>query len=120
MMSSERIEDVGLAPVEDLAVPCVTPKTLNAVVATACIMPDGAFIGIMSAPKMALTLPPAVLLFVSHQGVLVLYLAIAAGDIFNASMLCTATPASSSFTCDVRAGKVGSIDESDLSKHLTR
>ncbi|KAH7982716.1 hypothetical protein HPB52_006782 [Rhipicephalus sanguineus] len=112
MMSSKRIEHVDVAPAPDFAGPCITPKTLNAVAAAAYIMPNGAFSGLLStAPKPALAVPAAALLLVSHQGVLLLYRVMAAGDIFNASLLCSATPASSCFTCCVRAGKFNHPEE---------
>ncbi|KAL1428913.1 hypothetical protein MTO96_016664 [Rhipicephalus appendiculatus] len=112
MMGLERIVEVDVVPVADFAVPCMTLKTLYAVAATAYMMPNAAFSdSLSSALKPVLTLPAAVLLSYSHQGVLVLYQAIAPGDIFNASLLCTATPASSSFACDVRTCKFNLLEE---------
>ncbi|KAH6946529.1 hypothetical protein HPB50_013792 [Hyalomma asiaticum] len=110
MRSSERIQGVDVAPLPDLIVPYKTPKTLNAAEATASKMPKGALTGsLFSVPMMELTLPAAVVLFVSPQDRLLPYLIMAAGDVFSASLRCTATTTPSFFSSDVHADKVGSI-----------
>ncbi|KAH6946533.1 hypothetical protein HPB50_013796 [Hyalomma asiaticum] len=95
MRSSERIQGVDLAPLPDLTAPYKTPKTLNAAEATASKIPKGALTGsLFSVPMMELTVPAAVVLFVSPQDQLLPYLIMAAGDVFSASMRCTATTTS--------------------------
>ncbi|KAL3208167.1 hypothetical protein MRX96_009749 [Rhipicephalus microplus] len=109
MMGSERIKEVDVVPVLYLALSCMIFQIIDAVVAAAYIIPRSELSGsLSSAPNPATVLPS-----VSQRGVPVLYQAIAAGDILKSSLLCTATPASSFFACDVHTCKVGSINKSD-------